>query len=68
MISHEVATLLNSKLSNLSSRLCFPPQNLIDPIWEYKPPRPKGPIVRRSENFTGEPPAFAFRVRRFDSD
>ena len=30
MISHEKATLINSKLSSLDSKLVYPPQNLVD--------------------------------------
>jgi Xaa-Pro aminopeptidase len=44
MISHEKATLLNSKLSSMESKLVYPPQNLVDLIWKAKPIKPDAAI------------------------
>lgn len=53
MISHEKATLINSKLSSRSSKLIYPPQNLIDLIWKDKPLRSREPIFKQGVEFSG---------------
>ena len=53
MISHEKATLINSKLSTLNSKLIYPPQNLVDLVWKDKPSKPKAPIFIQPIEFTG---------------
>lgn len=53
MISHEKATLINSKISASNSKLIYPPQNLVDLIWKDKPPKPKAPIFIQPIEFTG---------------
>jgi Xaa-Pro aminopeptidase len=53
MISHEKATLLNSKLSSMESKLVYPPQNLVDLIWKAKPIKPDAAIYIQSTEFAG---------------
>lgn len=53
MISHEKATLINSKIGPSNSKLIYPPQNLVDLIWKDKPPKPKAPIFLQPIEFTG---------------
>ncbi|KAF7327219.1 Creatinase aminopeptidase [Mycena kentingensis (nom. inval.)] len=54
MISHEKATLLNSKLASLDAKLVYPPQNLVDLVWKDKAPKSREPIFRQPSAFTGE--------------
>jgi Xaa-Pro aminopeptidase len=54
MISHEKATLLNSKLAARSSKLVYPPQNLVDLIWKDKPAKSKESIYTQPMEFTGK--------------
>ncbi|KAJ6616675.1 peptidase M24, structural domain-containing protein [Mycena sp. CBHHK59/15] len=54
MISHEKATLINSKLSPLDSKLIYPPQNLVDLAWKDKAPKSKEPVYRQPIEFTGQ--------------
>ncbi|KIJ99845.1 hypothetical protein K443DRAFT_101521 [Laccaria amethystina LaAM-08-1] len=54
MLSHEKATLLNTKLSPLDSKLVYPPQNLVDLVWRDKPPKPKEPVYEQGTEFTGK--------------
>jgi Xaa-Pro aminopeptidase len=54
MIAHEKATLLNSKLTSRSSKLVFPPQNLVDLVWKDKPQKPREPIFVQPVEFAGE--------------
>ncbi|KAF9038712.1 peptidase M24, structural domain-containing protein [Panaeolus papilionaceus] len=53
MISHEKATLLNSKLAPLDSKLVYPPQNLIDLVWKDKLPKSTDNVYVHSLEFTG---------------
>ena len=53
MISHEKATLLNSKLGSIESKLVYPPQNLVDLIWKAKPVKPDAAIYIQSTEFAG---------------
>jgi len=53
MISHEKATLLNSKLAPLGSKLISPPQNLVDLVWKEKPGKPLEQIYLHPDVFTG---------------
>lgn len=55
MISHEKATLINQKINapTIDSKLVYPPQNLVDLIWEDKPARPLEPIYIHPTDFTG---------------
>ena len=59
MISHEKATLLNSKLGSIESKLVYPPQNLVDLIWKAKPVKPDAAIYIQSTEFAG---VFLFMV------
>ena len=54
MISHEKATLLNTKLGSIQSKLVYPPQNLVDLIWKAKPVKPDAAIYIQSIEFAGE--------------
>ncbi|TRM70242.1 peptidase M24, structural domain-containing protein [Schizophyllum amplum] len=54
MISHEKATLLNSKIHPLGSKLAYPPQNLVDLVWRDKPQRSKACIFLHGLEFAGE--------------
>ena len=53
MISHEKAALLNTKLSSKSSKLVYPPQNLVDLIWKDKPQKPREAIFVQPLEFSG---------------
>jgi Xaa-Pro aminopeptidase len=53
MISHEKATLINSKIGPSSSKLIYPPQNLVDLVWKDKPAKPKAPVFLQPIEFTG---------------
>ncbi|OCH88157.1 Creatinase/aminopeptidase, partial [Obba rivulosa] len=53
MIPHEKATALNATLQPNSSKLIFPPQNLVDLIWRNKPGRSREPIFVQPSQFTG---------------
>ena len=67
MVSHEKATLLNSKLSSIESKLVYPPQNLVDLIWKAKPIKPDAAIYIQSIEFAGVlfPISLVFFFRRF---
>ncbi|KAI5824054.1 Creatinase/aminopeptidase [Schizophyllum commune Tattone D] len=54
MISHEKATLLNSKIHPLGSKLAYPPQNLVDLIWRDKPQRSRASIFLHGLEYAGE--------------
>jgi hypothetical protein len=54
MIAHEKASLMSSNLNSRSSKLVFPPQNLVDLIWKDKPPKLKEPIFIQPIEFTGK--------------
>ncbi|EAU90984.2 aminopeptidase-P [Coprinopsis cinerea okayama7 len=54
MISHEKATLINSKLSSLDSKLVYPPQNLVDLVWKDKPEKSKASVYIQPIEFTGK--------------
>ncbi|KAF9490673.1 Creatinase/aminopeptidase [Pleurotus eryngii] len=54
MLPHEKATLLNSKIGPLNSKLVFPPQNLVDLVWTDKPAKSKDPVFLQPREFTGE--------------
>ncbi|KAF7303097.1 Creatinase aminopeptidase [Mycena kentingensis (nom. inval.)] len=54
MISHEKATILNSKLSSLDAKLVYPPQNLVDLAWKDKAPKSREPLFRQPTAFAGE--------------
>lgn len=54
MITHEKASSLNSQLSTRSSKLVYPPQNLVDLIWKEKPPRSKDLIYVQPMEFSGQ--------------
>ncbi|KAF8893619.1 peptidase M24, structural domain-containing protein [Infundibulicybe gibba] len=54
MISHENATHINSKITQLNSKLVYPPQNLIDLIWKDKPPKSKEPVYLQPIEYTGK--------------
>ncbi|TFK44086.1 aminopeptidase-P [Crucibulum laeve] len=54
MISHEKATLINSKIGGLESKLVYPPQNLVDLVWKEKPPKPREPVYIQPREYTGE--------------
>lgn len=53
MVSHEKATLLNSKIGS-NSKLIFPPQNLVDLVWKNKPQKPKEKVYKQPIEFAGE--------------
>lgn len=53
MISHEKATLINAKITQMNSKLIYPPQNLIDLIWKDKPQKSKAPIFTQPIEFAG---------------
>ncbi len=53
MLPHEKATLLNSKIGPLNSKLVFPPQNLVDIVWKDKPAKSKDPVFLQPREFTG---------------
>jgi Xaa-Pro aminopeptidase len=53
MISHEKATLINSKINSSGSKLIYPPQNLVDLVWKDKPPKSKAPLFIQPIEFTG---------------
>ncbi|KAG5221586.1 Creatinase/aminopeptidase [Salix suchowensis] len=53
MLPHEKATLLNSKIGPLNSKLVFPPQNLVDLVWTDKPAKSKDPVFLQPREFTG---------------
>lgn len=53
MLSYVKATELNNKLTSKSSKLVYPPQNLIDLVWKDKPLRSKEPIFVHPMEFTG---------------
>jgi len=53
MISHEKATFLNSKLASRSSKLVYPPQNLVDLVWKDKPAKSREPIYMQPMEFSG---------------
>lgn len=54
MIAHETASCINSKLTSRSSKLVFPPQNLVDLVWKDKPPKPKEHIFIQPIEFSGK--------------
>lgn len=64
MISHEKATLLNSKLGAIQSKLVYPPQNLVDLIWKAKPVKPDAAIYIQSTEFAGECLFFTFFLKK----
>lgn len=53
MISHERASLLNSKLGPLTSKLSYPSQNLVDLVWVDKPSKSRAPLFAQGIEFTG---------------
>ncbi|KAJ6491425.1 Creatinase aminopeptidase [Mycena vitilis] len=53
MISHEKATLLNTKLAPLDSKMIYPPQNLVDLAWKDKAPKSREPLFKQPIEFTG---------------
>lgn len=53
MLPHDKATLLNSKIGALNSKLVFPPQNLVDLVWQDKPVKSKDPVFLQPREFTG---------------
>jgi len=54
MLSYTKATELNTQLSPKSSKLVYPPQNLIDLVWKDKPLRSKEPVFIHPMEFTGK--------------
>ncbi|KAH6906528.1 aminopeptidase-P [Coprinopsis sp. MPI-PUGE-AT-0042] len=54
MISHEKATLINSKISTLDSKLVYPPQNLVDLVWKDKPEKSKAAVYIQHIEYTGK--------------
>jgi Xaa-Pro aminopeptidase len=54
MISNEHALQLYPLLQAKKSKLSYPSQNLIDLIWEGKPPRSKNKIYVQPIEYTGE--------------
>ncbi|KAF8907938.1 peptidase M24, structural domain-containing protein [Gymnopilus junonius] len=53
MISHEKATLVNSKINHKDSKLIYPPQNLVDLIWVDKPTKSLEMVYIQSTEFAG---------------
>jgi Xaa-Pro aminopeptidase len=55
MISHEKATLINSKINThaIDSKLVYPPQNLVDLIWIEKPTKSLEMVYIQSTEFAG---------------
>jgi len=53
MISHEKATLINTKITSRDSKLIYPPQNLVDLIWKEKPTKSLEKVYIQSTEFTG---------------
>ncbi|KAF9806572.1 hypothetical protein IEO21_08640 [Rhodonia placenta] len=53
MVSHHTATALNQALIGKNSKLVYPPQNLVDLIWDGKPSRSREPIFVQPHRFTG---------------
>ena len=53
MISHEKATLINTKINPKDSKLIYPPQNLVDLIWVDKPPKSLEMVYIQSTEFAG---------------
>ena len=54
MVSHEKAVLINSKIGGKSSKLIYPPQNLVDLIWRDKPTKSLEKVYMQSVEFTGK--------------
>ncbi|KAH9932540.1 uncharacterized protein B0H18DRAFT_1083271 [Fomitopsis serialis] len=54
MISHEKASTLNPLLHTRSSKLVYPPQNMVDLIWAEKPSRSKEPVYVQPYELTGK--------------
>ncbi|KAI0266674.1 Creatinase/aminopeptidase [Gloeopeniophorella convolvens] len=54
MLSNETATQLYPLLQEKKSKLVYPSQNLIDLIWEGKPPRSKNKIYVQPIEYTGK--------------
>jgi len=54
MISHEKALLINSKIASKTSKLVYPPQNLVDLIWTDKPTKSLEKVYIQGIEFTGK--------------
>jgi len=54
MLCYTKARELYDQLSPKGSKLIYPPQNLIDLVWEDKPLRPGEPICIHPMQFTGK--------------
>lgn len=54
MFSHKMATLLNSRLAPLFSKMVYPVQNFVDLIWKDKPAKSRAPVILHPLEFTGE--------------
>ncbi|KAH9484818.1 putative Xaa-Pro aminopeptidase P [Psilocybe cubensis] len=54
MISHEKATLINTKINGKDSKLVYPPQNLVDLIWVDKPTKSLEMVYIQSTLFAGK--------------
>jgi len=66
MISHEKATLINSKLSPLDCKFTFPSQNLVDLVWKEKPSKPRGAVYVQSMEYTGADATYKiFKLREW---
>jgi Xaa-Pro aminopeptidase len=53
MVSHEKAMRLKAKLGPLDSGLFYPLHDLVDLVWQYKPPRSQEPVYVQGIEFTG---------------
>lgn len=67
VISHENATFINSKIRSLASKLIYPPQNLVDCIWDEKPKTSFEMVYIYPMEFAGSP-LFLFRIFRLPTD
>ncbi|KAH8810203.1 Creatinase aminopeptidase [Flagelloscypha sp. PMI_526] len=56
MLSHEKATIINTKLNAKASKLAYPPQNLVDLVWKDhgQPPKSKDEIYIQGVEFAGQ--------------
>ncbi|KAJ3492177.1 hypothetical protein NLJ89_g11269 [Agrocybe chaxingu] len=64
MVSHEKATLINSKIAPLDGKLVYPPQNLVDLIWRDKPTKSLEMVYIQSVEFAGrDAPSKLAKVR-----
>jgi len=64
MISHENGTFIGIKIKSLESKLIYPPQNLVDLIWDERPDNSLAMVYIYSTGFAGSP-FFLLRIFTF---